>query len=90
MMYKNVLAAATVLGLFSSSGSSMAFTVDQLRAVPQSFAVQQVTFWGHPFPYGYNWSLARACTRYVPVETAHGTRLQRVWVCRQRWRRYSS
>lgn len=38
-------------------------------------------FWGEPFPYGYRWSVARACTRYEPVDTAHGVRMKKVWVC---------
>lgn len=40
-------------------------------------------FWGRPFPYGYRWSLTRACTRYEPVDTPHGVRMKRVWVCRR-------
>jgi len=43
-------------------------------------------FWGENFPLHYTWSLARACTRLVPVETPRGTRLERVWVCAARRR----
>jgi len=38
-------------------------------------------FWGEPFPYGYRWSVVRACTRYEPIDTAHGVRMEKVWVC---------
>lgn len=38
-------------------------------------------FWGKPFPYGYRWSVVKACTRYEPVETARGVRMEKVWVC---------
>lgn len=41
-------------------------------------------FGGQAFPYGYQWSLARACTRYEPVETKYGTRMEKVWVCAAR------
>ena len=42
-------------------------------------------FWGEAFPYGYNWSRVRACTRYEPVETERGVRMEKVWVCGGRW-----
>jgi len=89
MKHKRLLSIAAVFAFFAASGSVWAFTMDQLQFVRRSGPVQQVTFWGRPFPYGYNWSLVRACTRYLPVETAQGTRLQRVWVCRAKWRHYS-
>jgi hypothetical protein len=47
-----------------------------------------VTFWGEAFPYGYDWSIERACTRYEPFETPHGTEVRRVWVCNDKLRRY--
>jgi len=50
--------------------------------------VRGLPFWGEAFPYGYRWSLVKACTRYVPVETSRGIRMQRMWVCRTP-RRYS-
>lgn len=39
-------------------------------------------FWGENFPYGYRWSLVRACSRREEVETPHGLRWRTVWVCR--------
>jgi hypothetical protein len=41
-------------------------------------------FWGEAFPYGYRWSLVRACTRYEPVDTARGVVMEKVWVCGDR------
>ncbi len=42
--------------------------------------VQRVSFFGRPYPYGYTgWG---PCVRYVEVQTRHGVRLRRVWVCR--------
>jgi hypothetical protein len=38
-------------------------------------------FWGENFPYGYRWSLVRACQRRVQVETPRGLRWRTVWVC---------
>ncbi len=44
-------------------------------------------FWGEAFPFGYRWSRVKACTRYEPVDTAHGVRMEKVWVCGdRRWR----
>jgi hypothetical protein len=86
-MQKVMLAAAVATMVLSGASASQAFPGVPIDTVKVgSSAIQRVTFWGHPFPYGYNWSLVRACTRYVPVETAHGTRPQRVWVCAARKR----
>lgn len=87
-MHKALLAVVASFALSASAGSGMAFPAAPLHAAQNLPRVQKVTFWGRPFPYGYNWSLVRACTRYEPVETAKGTRLQRVWVCGERWRHY--
>jgi hypothetical protein len=41
---------------------------------------QEASFFGRPYPYGYTgWS---PCFRYVEVQTRHGVRVRRVWVCR--------
>lgn len=87
-MHKILLAAVTSFALSASAGSGIAFPSAPIHAAQSLPNVQQVTFWGRPFPYGYNWSLVRACTRYEPVETADGTRMQRVWVCGDRRRYY--
>jgi hypothetical protein len=87
MTRKVLLAATAMIALFVSAGSCMAFPITWVQPAA-SPSVQRVTFWGRAFPYRYNWSLARACTRYEPVETAHGTRIHRIWVCSVT-RRYS-
>jgi len=43
-------------------------------------------FWGENFPYGYRWSVVRACERREVVDTPRGPRVRRVWVCHApRW-----
>jgi hypothetical protein len=80
-----ILAAAAVAGLLVFSSAGYAFPGAPMKAsasaTVQQPNVQKVTFWGRAFPYRYTWSVTRACTRYVPVETAHGTVTRRVWVC---------
>lgn len=83
MTHKVVLAAAAAIALFSSVGAGAAFPVAPIQAAPEK-TVTNVTFWGKPFPYRYNWRLARGCTRYETVETSRGPVTQRVWVCGQR------
>lgn len=85
MTKKAILAATAALGLLAFTGATSAFPVAPIKAAAGSGLsqpnVQQVTFWGRAFPYRYTWNVNRACTRYVPVETAHGTVTRRVWVC---------
>lgn len=82
MMSKVVMAVGVAVMLCGSSISGLAFPALPSAAVHGLSDLQNVTFGGWPFPYGYTWSRVRACTRYVPVETPQGaTRLRRVWVC---------
>lgn len=85
MTHKVILAAVAAVGLLAFSDAGNAFPVASMQAASsasvQRANVQQVTFWGRAFPYRYTWSVTRACTRYVPVETARGTVMRRVWVC---------
>jgi hypothetical protein len=46
-----------------------------------SSAVEQVSFWAEPFPYGYRYR-SSSCVRYVKVATSRGMRTRRIWVCR--------
>jgi ABC-type glycerol-3-phosphate transport system substrate-binding protein len=80
-MQRLVLAAITALTVAAAAGPSSAMPAASLQALRADSSVQQVTFWGRPFPYGYRWSLVRACTRYETVETPRGPRLHRIWVC---------
>lgn len=45
--------------------------------------VQQVSFWGRPYPYGYSRPLPLkwACYAWRPIETPVGTRYERVRIC---------
>ena len=54
-------------------------------ASPQAFAgpteaVQKVSFFGEPFPYGY--AGGGRCWHRIYVQTRYGVRRERVWVCR--------
>jgi hypothetical protein len=80
-MQRLVLAAITALTIAAAAGPSLAMPAAPLHGLGADSSVQRVTFWGRPFPYGYRWSLVRACTRYETVETPHGPRLHRIWVC---------
>jgi hypothetical protein len=85
MKHKVILAAVAAVSLLAFASAGHAFPIAPMQAA-QSSDIQQVTVWGKPFPYGYTWRLARACTRYVPVETSRGTVMRRAWVCRGRGR----
>ena len=88
MAHKVLPAAVAAIALYVSAGSCVAFPVHPMQSAENSI-VQRVTFWGRPFPYRYNWSLVRACTRYELLEGPRGPRMHRIWVCGDR-RRYSS
>lgn len=75
-----VLTAVSAVMLAASVQVASAFPAASLTQVAKP-PVEKVTFWGRPFPYHYNWSLVRACTRYETVETARGPVTKRVWVC---------
>jgi len=82
MSIKGFLTATALLLIPASASQAMTLpTSSALGAVQAASAVEKVSFWGRAFPYRYNWSRVRACTRFVPVETARGPRLQRIWVC---------
>jgi hypothetical protein len=83
MTHKVYLAATAAIALFASAGASVASPIIPMQAAPAA-AVTKVTFWAKSFPYRYNWSLARACTRYETVETSRGPVTERVWVCGHR------
>jgi hypothetical protein len=87
MAHKVLPAALAAIALYVSAGSCVAFPANPIRSAENS-SVQQVTFWARPFPYRYNWSFVRACTRYELLEGARGPRMHRIWVCDAR-RRYS-
>jgi hypothetical protein len=68
------------LGLLGFLGGASAFSPAQLQAASPADEVQQTSFFGRPYPYGYTgWA---RCTRYVEVQTPYGVHLRRVRVCR--------
>jgi hypothetical protein len=87
-MQRLVLGATAALIMAAATGPSLALPAAPLHAVKADPVIQQVAFWGRPFPYRYNWSLVRACTRYETIETPRGPRLHRIWVCAGRHRYY--
>lgn len=67
-------------GLLMSAGSAFAFGPVAGLSVTGQQDQLDVSFFGRPFPYGYTgWG---PCVRYVEVQTRHGIRVRRVWVCR--------
>jgi hypothetical protein len=82
MMPKLALAAVTAMMLCGSSASGIALPSAPIISLQRLSDIHKASFGGWPFPYGYAWSRARACTKYLPVETKDGrARWQRVWVC---------
>ncbi|WP_157100564.1 hypothetical protein [Rhodoplanes sp. Z2-YC6860] len=75
-----VYSAAFMLGL------GLAFTAQAAPINPGSInrvantELEQASFWGLPFPYGYE-ERPSECVRYVRVKTRHGVIRKRVWVC---------
>jgi hypothetical protein len=88
MMHKALLVVAASIVLCALAKPGHAFPAASIHASQGRQNLQQISFWGEAFPYGYNWSVVRACTGYEPVETTQGTRMQRVWVCAEKWRDY--
>jgi hypothetical protein len=80
----------TIYALVAAAGMSVALAPAATAAGPANglaawraagSGVEQVSFWGHPFPYGYRWRRS-GCVRHVRVDTPWGRRWERVWVCR--------
>ena len=68
-----------VAGILAFSRDASAMPVS--KNVASGGTAFGVTFWGEPFPYGYSWSVVRACARYLTVGGPRGPRVERVWVC---------
>jgi hypothetical protein len=81
MLRKIGVACVFVLSLLGSVTAASAFSPASINsASPAVDGLFQASFFGRPYPYGYTgWA---RCTRYVEVQTATGTRLRRVRVCR--------
>jgi hypothetical protein len=77
------LIAAAGLALASLPSAALAlgpgFPATQPAASP---AIEQATFWGWPYPYGYRWRSHPECWRVVEERDFWGVvRTRRVWVC---------
>lgn len=71
-----------VCGFALLASVSSAFALGPVSVAPATVQsdIQDVSFFGRPYPYGYTgWG---PCVRYVEVQTRHGVRLRRVRVCR--------
>jgi hypothetical protein len=77
------LGIAFGFGFALIAGANSAFALGPVNAVQPTASggiLQDVSFFGRPYPYGYTgWG---PCVRYVEVETRWGLRLRRVRVCR--------
>jgi len=86
-MLAKVLGKVAVAGFISLAGTAAASAaemgVSTTNVYSRSLGSRQILgFWGNTFPYGYRWSLVRACERRELVETPRDPRWHRVWVCR--------
>jgi hypothetical protein len=88
-MSAKVLGKVVVAGFIGLAGTAAVSAADmsgsttKVYSSSRSLGSRQILgFWGNTFPYGYRWSLVRACERRELVETPRGPRWQRVWVCR--------
>jgi hypothetical protein len=81
MLHKFGLACVFALSLLGCVTVASAFSPAPIKsASPAVDGLLQTSFSGRPYPYGYTgWA---RCTRYVEVQTATGTYLRRVRVCR--------
>jgi hypothetical protein len=81
MLSKSGVVCVLALGLLGNVTAASAFSPAQVHsALPATDGVIQASFFGRPYPYGYTgWA---RCTRYVEVQTPHGTYLRRVRLCR--------
>ncbi len=85
MLRTKLLIAAAVVSsaLFSGGASAFVGSLPE-AAVKASSIVEPVTFWAHPYPYGYAWHRPPPplpCIQYRWVDTLFGPRLERFYVC---------
>lgn len=86
MIHKTMLGAvaATALALAAMPTAALAFGPGFSPMHPAaSAAIEQASFWGLPFPYGYaGWRRHPECVRVVEERDIWGVvRWRRVWVC---------
>ena len=77
-----LMIATAVTGATSTPSPAGPVPADPLAVVANLRSpVENVTFWGLPFPYGYA-APRESCFRHAWVETPEGWRWRRVYVCR--------
>ena len=75
-----VFSTAFMLGLgLASAAQAAPINPASINRVANT-ELGQASFWGLPFPYGYE-ERPSECVRYVRVKTRHGVVRKRVWVC---------
>lgn len=83
-----VIAASVSLGLaFAAQPATAAPIYPAELGKGLDSLTEKASFWGWPYPYGYTYGswgaqYPRGCVKYVRVQTRHGWRSKRIWVCR--------
>jgi hypothetical protein len=76
-----LVAAAAVPSIYCAPASALIAPL-QWPVIGANSSGEPVTFWGHPYPYGYAWHRPRySCWQHRRVDTPEGPRIERVWVC---------
>jgi hypothetical protein len=77
-----IVAAATTSSMLYCGGALALIAPLQQRMIGANSIVEPMTFWSHPYPYGYAWHRPRkSCVQHRSVDTPEGPRTERVWVC---------
>jgi len=75
-----IVAASLAIGTSFTTSAGAAPTYPIEPGPGTTSIAEQVSFWGLPYPYGYSYRGHR-CLRHVRLQTRHGWRWRRVWVC---------
>ena len=74
-----IIAASLAMGAFLATPTSAAPIHPVEIGKGAASAIDQASFWGLPYPYGY--SYRHRCWKRIRVQTEIGWRWERVWVC---------
>ena len=75
-----VLTASLAMGTFLATPTFAAPIQPAAIGEGVGAAIDLASFWGLPYPFGYSYA-ANRCIKHVRVQTKHGRRWKRVWVC---------
>ncbi len=78
---KQVLLVCLSLGLYGASPSFGGLNYPLNPDDRAGIETLPVSFWGRPYPWGFQYSRSNPCVRYVRTTTRHGWRWQKVWIC---------